>query len=240
MVDNGTTCVETENPYLMVIKKSQIVDLSVKPEDEAIGHLTPVVDIKYGRSVDYDTAKQLLYWTEMDREEDINGTLYMSNIGGGDKINFFDEFDTGMVGSPYAIAFDWVGRNIYIVNQESSTIELVRVDGKRKKRMVILTNDGTERGVAKPVALAVDPQNGKLYWLDQGGAGVPAKIGMANMDGSNPEVLVRDNMTNPEALTLDPETEMLYFSSSFKPKVSDVTSGITDIWDWTMLLCFCY
>jgi low density lipoprotein-related protein 2 len=95
----------------------------------------------------------------------------------------------------------------------------VRVDGKRKKRMVILTNDGSDRGVAKPVAIAVDPQNGKLYWLDQGGAGVPAKIGKANMDGSAPEVLVRDNMTDPEALTLDPETEMLYFSSSFKPKV---------------------
>ncbi len=86
-MDNGTTCVETENPYLMVIKKSQIVDLSVKPEDEAIGHLTPVVDLKFGRSVDYDTTKQLIYWTEMDNDADVNGTLYMSNIGGGDKVS---------------------------------------------------------------------------------------------------------------------------------------------------------
>jgi low density lipoprotein-related protein 2 len=123
LVDNGTTCVETENPYLMVIKKSQIVDLSVKPEDEAIGHLTPVVDLKFGRSVDYDTTKQLIYWTEMDNDADVNGTLYMSNIGGGDKVNFFDEFDTGMVGSPYAIAFDWVGRNLYIVNQGWKILE---------------------------------------------------------------------------------------------------------------------
>lgn len=86
LVDNGTTCVETENPYLMVVKKSQIVDVSVKPEDEAIGHLTPVVDLKYGRSVDYDTANQRIFWTEMDNEVDVNGTLYMSNIGGGDKV----------------------------------------------------------------------------------------------------------------------------------------------------------
>ena len=62
-------------------------------------------------------SKQTVYWVEMENEDDINGTLYMSNIGGGDKINFFDEFDTGMVGSPSAIAFDWIGRNLYIANQ---------------------------------------------------------------------------------------------------------------------------
>ena len=208
----------------MVVKKTQIVDISVMPEDEAIGHLTPIVDLKFGQSVDYDTSKQMIYWTEMENKNDINGTLFMSHIGGGDKINFFDEFDTGMVGTPYAIAFDWVGRNMYIANQESSSIELVRVDGKRKQRMVILSNDGTENGIGRPVALAVDPANGNLYWLDQGRAGVPAKIGKAKMDGSNPMILVRDNMTKPEFLTIDPATEMLYFSSSQEPKVSNTAS----------------
>ena len=62
-------------------------------------------------------SQQTVYWVEMENENDVNGTLYMSNIGGGDKINFFDEFDTGMVGSPSAIAFDWIGRNLYILNQ---------------------------------------------------------------------------------------------------------------------------
>ena len=38
------------------------------------------------------------------------------------QVNFLDEFDTGMVGSPYAIAFDWVGRNMYIANQESAQV----------------------------------------------------------------------------------------------------------------------
>ena len=120
----------------------------------------------------------------------MNATLYSSNIGGGDKTNFFDEFDTGMVGSPYAIAFDWIGNNLYLANVEASTIELVKTVGKQKKRMVLLTNDGTEKGVAKPVSLALDPSNGKLYWFDQGGAGVPPKIGVANMDGSEPKVRI--------------------------------------------------
>ena len=94
------------------------------------------------------------------------------------------------------------------------------MEGKRKRRMVLLTNDGSENGVANPVAISLDPQNGKLYWLDQGGAGVPAKIGKANMDGSKSEVLLKEDLVQPEFITLDQDTEMLYFSSSFHPKVS--------------------
>ena len=73
--------------------------------------------------------------------------------------------------------------------------------------------------VSKPVSIALDPQNGLLYWLDQGGAGVPAKIGKAGMDGSNPSVLVSDGLTRPEFLAIDPDTDMLYFSSSQPAKV---------------------
>ena len=92
--------------------------------------------------------------------------------------------------------------------------------------MVLLTNDGTELGVANPVALALDPQNGKLYWMDKGGAGVPPKIGKANMDGSSPEVLVKDDLIQPEFMTLDQDTEMIYFSSSFEPKVKIINVHI--------------
>ena len=221
LVDDAE-CRESENPYLIVVKKNQIVDISSNPDDDANrGHITPIVGLGVGQSVDYDAKEQVIYWVEMGSKGDTNGTLYFSHIGGGDKINFFDEFDTGMIGSPYAIAFDWVGRNLYIANQEASQIELVRVDGKRKKRTVILTNDGTELGVSKPVAIALDPQNGKLYWLDQGGHKVPAKIGKANMDGSNPMILLQGNLSVPEFLTIDPDTEKIYFSHSDEAKVGN-------------------
>ena len=216
-------CRESENPYLIVVKKSQIVDISTNPDDDSNkGHITPIVDLKYGQSVDYDAKEQVIYWVEKDDKDAINGTLYFSHIGGGDKINFFDEFDTGMIGSPYAIAFDWVGRNLYIANQESSQIEIVRVDGKRKKRAVILNNDGTENGVGRPVSIAVDPQNGKLYWLDLGSGKVPPKIGKANMDGSDPSILLSDNLSHLEFLTIDPDTEKIYFSHSNEAKVRSV------------------
>lgn len=67
---------------------------------------------------------------------------------------------SGLVGAPYAIAFDWIGRNLYIGNQIASNIEIIKVDGKEKYRMVLLSNDGKETSVARPNGIVLDPFDG--------------------------------------------------------------------------------
>ena len=193
------------------------VDISLMRDDKSTGHFTPVVDLKQGVAVDYDTKEQVIYWTEVQGENQWNGTLFKTRMGGGEKTNFFDEVDTGLVGSPYSIAFDWVARNMYIGNVEASEISLVQVDGQKfRYRMLVLDNNGDENGVSQPISIVVHPTSGTLFWLDRGGKGVPAKIGTANMDGSLPKVLVKD-LQMPETLAIDLQKEILYFSSSKYP-----------------------
>ncbi len=60
----------------MVIKENEIVDISIMSEDKSSGHFTPVVDVKYGVSVDYDVKKQEVFWTETEGEGQTNATLY--------------------------------------------------------------------------------------------------------------------------------------------------------------------
>lgn len=220
MGDDGS-CIKKDDPFLLVIKEDQIIDVSIMHEDKSRGHFTPVVDVKLGVAVDYDIDQQEIYWTEIEEERQTNGSLFRTPLGGGEKINFFDEVDTGIVGSPYCIAFDWIGRNMYIGNIEASEISLVRVDGKLRYRMLILDNSHDEKGVAEPLAIVVHPISGRLFWLDRGGVGVPAKIGGANMDGSVPKVLVQD-IFGPETLTIDLQKEILYFSSSKNPSIESV------------------
>ena len=98
----------------MVIKKDQIADISITTEESSVGHFTPVIGLEYGVSVDYDTKNQEIYWVETTKKGQSNGTLYKTSLGGGEKTDFFAEVDSGLVGSPYCIAFDWVGRNMYI------------------------------------------------------------------------------------------------------------------------------
>lgn len=80
------------------------------------------------------------------------------------------------MGAPSAVAFDWIGRNLFIANRLASNFEVVRVDGKIRHRAIILANDGNKTSVADPRAICLDPIEGKLYWTDAGGNGVPPKI----------------------------------------------------------------
>lgn len=61
----------------------------------------------------------------------------------------------------------------------------------------------------------------KLYWLDEGGTGVIAKLAKANMDGTESEILLRD-LVKPTALTIDLDRRMLYFSSDSMVKTFSV------------------
>ena len=134
-------------------------------------------------------------------------------------VGFFAEVDSGLVGAPYCIAFDWVGRNMYIGNIIASEISLVTVDRKTKYRMLVLDSRGDEKGVAEPISLAVHPQSGALFWLDRGGRGVPTKIGKVNMDGTDAQVLIKDDLEMPDFMTIDIQKEIIYFSSSHNPKI---------------------
>ena len=93
---------------------------------------------------------------------DAQGTIYKLNMDSGNRTKLLDRsVDPGVIGSPYTIAFDWLGRNLYIGNKEASNIELLKVDGKNKYRAIILTSmGGNEVGVAKPKVICLDPLEG--------------------------------------------------------------------------------
>ncbi|KAJ0178036.1 hypothetical protein K1T71_005859 [Dendrolimus kikuchii] len=221
-------CVEEESAYLMILKGSQVIDLSPDGSGRA-GQLAPVVGITGGVQLDYDRQGHMLYWLQSitgDSEEDENCTIYTMPYGGGNKVEFLGA-DTGVVGSPSAIAFDWLGRNLYMVNRFASNIELVRVDGKVKYRTIVMANDGSQYSVAKPKGICLDPTDGKMYWSDEGGYGVPAKIGKANMDGTN-SIILADTIERPEAITIDVERKIVYFSTQYPPSVISVNTEGND------------
>lgn len=61
----------------------------------------------------------------------------------------------------------------------------------------------------------------KLYWADQGGFGVPPKIGKINMDGSNSIVLINDEYT-PESIAIDLEQKNIYYSTQYPSSVNKI------------------
>ncbi|RWS26517.1 low-density lipoprotein receptor-related protein 2-like protein, partial [Leptotrombidium deliense] len=215
----GGRCIPVETAYLMVMKGSQLVDLSLTPTEKTTGFFTPVIGIENGYDFDYDKKENFVYWIQLQENDKENGTVFKISLNGGNQTKFLPD---GFIGAPNCLAFEWIGRNLYIGNAKSSTIAIVKADGDKNYRRVILSNDGTENGVAKPKALVVDPIAGFLYWLDDGGVGVPRKVAKANMDGTNSSVLVKDNIHSLETLTIDISNKRLYFSQSYTGVIESI------------------
>lgn len=213
-------CIEEENAYLMVLKGTQIIDVPLNGGNVRSGSLIPVIGIDNGVSLDYDRKGDLTFWLQGKEDDEENCTIWVTPYGGGNKTSFLGA-DSGIVGAASSIAFDWIGRNLYIGNRIANNIEAVKVGGKTKFRTIIITNDGNRTSVSKPKAIALDPTDGKLFWTDEGGFGVPTKVGRVNMDGTNPLVLV-DNVDNIDGLTIDVDKKDVYFSSRHPPAVYSV------------------
>lgn len=208
-------CLEEEIPYLMVLRGSQIVDVSLLPRSIKTGYITPVVGVESGKFIDYDRKEKMIYWLQTKDDDDENGTIYTTPYNGGNRTEFPNASgESGIVGAPSAMAFDWLGRNLFIGNKYASNIEAIKIDGKTKYRTIVLANDGNKTSVAKPKAMCVDPLEGHIFWVDGGSFGIPTKIGRVNMDGTNPIILV-DNVERPEAITIDIPTKTIYFSSLY-------------------------
>jgi low density lipoprotein-related protein 2 len=61
-----------EVPFLIVMRASQIIDVSLTPGDKTSGFLTPVVGIEGGIHIDYDRKKQVLFWVEGKDDDEEN------------------------------------------------------------------------------------------------------------------------------------------------------------------------
>ncbi|KAK0162271.1 hypothetical protein PV327_008621 [Microctonus hyperodae] len=214
LLSNGS-CMEDESPYLMVLRGSQIVDVPFIPGNTKTGYITPVVGVEGGRFIDYDRRDRIIYWLQSEDGDNENGTIYSIPYRGGNKTEFPNpNGDSGIVGSASTFALDWLGRNIFIGNKFAANIEAIKIDGTPRFRTIILANNGSTASVAKPKSMCVDPLEGHVFWIDEGGFGVPEKIGRVNMDGTDSRIL-NDKIHNLEAIAIDIPTKMLYFSSQY-------------------------
>ena len=59
----------------------------------------------------------------------------------------------------------------------------------------------------------------KLYWLDEGNTGIPRKVASMNMDGTNPQILVSDNLQQLGRIAIDIPNQVLYWTQPSGQKV---------------------
>ncbi|XP_030387623.1 low-density lipoprotein receptor-related protein 1 [Scaptodrosophila lebanonensis] len=160
--------------------------------------LVPISRISSASFIEYHAATNMLYWGDNEV-----GTISRVRRDGTQRqtvleaINLAGYKQQDWLGG---FAIDWVAGNIYWSDTKRNLIEVSRLDGTH--RYVVVSN------VEKPTALAVDPQQGLLFYVTQ------HHIGRTGLDGSQPFVLVNQTRNNVAvtSLILDIDATKVYWA----------------------------
>ncbi|MBZ3890926.1 Low-density lipoprotein receptor-related protein 2 [Sciurus carolinensis] len=202
---DGKSCaISTEN-FLIFALDDSLRSLHFDPED----HSPPFQAInveKTAIALDYDSVNNRIYFTQkLDSE---HGQISFVSLYSGIHSPTVVASD---VGTADGIAFDWINRRIYYSDYHNQTISSMAEDGS--KRTVIAR-------VSKPRAIVLDPCRGYMYWTDWG---TNAKIERATLGGNFRVPIVNTSLVWPNGLTLDYETDLLYWADASLQRIERST-----------------
>ncbi len=148
--------------------------------------ITSTLNTPTGIAVDAERGK--IYWTDW-----VLNKIESADLDGSNRQDFLANTNTN---NASGVALDLVNRKIYWVSWTMATgtrLQRADLDGDGSDAEVV-----TPAGVTQLWGIAVDAEREKIYWVDQNGSTfvnqVPGDVGSANLDGSNPRVLLRGLM----------------------------------------------
>lgn len=159
----------------------------------------------------FDARENMLYYFG-------NNTKTISRIplelGGKGKVV------TGGSGEVKGMALDWVSGNLYWTDCTNRVIKVSKKTGAYQRVLLEKLNN--------PVAIAVHPARGEIYWTDHGHLpDIGGKVEKANLDGSGRKIILDRNIGQPNHLYVDYQKNYLYWADSILYHVRryDLNSG---------------
>uniref|UniRef100_A0A8C5KSR3 Low-density lipoprotein receptor-related protein 2 n=1 Tax=Jaculus jaculus TaxID=51337 RepID=A0A8C5KSR3_JACJA len=202
---DGKSCAISREDFLIFALDKSLRSLHFNLED----HSSPFQEITVGRPIialDYDSRDNRIFFTQFlgpGRGQISHVSLYSGTTS--------PTVIVSDIGTSDGIAFDWINRRIYYSDYTNQTINSMAEDGS--KRTVIAR-------VSKPRAIVLDPCRGFMYWTDWG---TEAKIERATLGGNFRVPIVNSSLVWPNGLTLDHETDLLYWADASLQKIERST-----------------
>ena len=158
-------------------------------------------------AMEWDDLTQSLYLSEY-----YTGSIYRHKLNGTESIVLIQDPEISVV----ELAYDWIHSLLYFVDARNRRIELISVDNTAIRRVVV-------SGLGRVTSLVVNPLRGYLAWIDMEGTQDNISVIMSSgTDGSNQRVLVIQDLIRPTNLSLDFETDYLYWYDSSSRSVARV------------------
>ncbi|XP_052813760.1 low-density lipoprotein receptor-related protein 1-like isoform X2 [Mya arenaria] len=189
-VKDQSTC-EGITSFLLYAKETEIRGVMFKSGDDQEA-LPPISQIQSLSAVDFHAEDDMIYWVDTQ-------TNSISRIRRD--LSHREVVITEGINSVEGLAVDWISRTLYWTDAGHSTIEMSKFNGSG--RYVIASGD-----MEKPRSIVVHPVMGYVFWSDWG---KDSRIERANLDGSRRVQYVYTNISQPWGLTIDYNTNMLYW-----------------------------
>lgn len=174
-------------------------------------------DLLEATAIDYFYAKQLVCWADWSKEKiecmymaanatTANATTTTKNSSSSTTSSSGGRRKEVVItnkNKAEGLAIDWYAENIYWTNSDSNRIEVITISGKYRKVLFWTELD-------QPRGIGLIPHRRVLVWTDWGET---PKIERASMDGNATSrvILVTENIFWPNGLTVDLDTETIYW-----------------------------
>ncbi|KAK6630731.1 hypothetical protein RUM44_002900 [Polyplax serrata] len=168
--------------------------------------MIPILNVTRPNSIDFDVKKEYIYFSD-------THTIERQYINGSKREVILSK-DLMHV---EAVAYDYLGNNIYWTDEGTSLIKVVSVSNTTFVKTVVSGN------LSQPKSLAIDFKRRQLYWTDW----TPmihtfGKIERAWLNGDHRETLVSDNVVWPSGLTFDFSRDILYWCDTFLEVIEQI------------------
>lgn len=193
---DGLDCLPSnryDGPYLIATQGMSFARLPTSPGRQ--GELLFVLNNNLPVGIAFDCLKGSLYYTDL-----IDKAISKAGLN-----STHDTTIVSGLSSPEGLAIDWISRNIYWTDSLKKTIQVSRLNGSFVKTLI-------SDGLTNPRGIALHPGLGKMYFTDWNRAA--PKIEMANMDGTNRQVLVSEGIGLPNMLAIDYTTNELCWTDA--------------------------
>ncbi|XP_078052616.1 low-density lipoprotein receptor repeat domain-containing protein cueball isoform X2 [Augochlora pura] len=128
----------------------------------------------------YDDKTQTLFWTDLRQEAIMR--MHVPSDGPPERPTVLHKIEGKNL---HGIAVDPCNSHIYWVNSDQNNPRIERSNLNGSERITIV-----EGNMNKPIAIAIDHAEEKLYWSDADST-VHSKIERCNLDGTDREVVIR-------------------------------------------------
>ncbi|XP_021948531.2 low-density lipoprotein receptor-related protein 1 isoform X4 [Folsomia candida] len=208
VLKSNVSCVEEDSTFFMIyVKAHSGVIRSASLKNGVIrkfnnGVMIPVVKKGSYSALGYDYKNRTLYYSDITNFRILKKGMYQA-----DSTIYLDKH-IGVVGS---IAVDYIGRNLYWVDETIPAIYVSKINSGAVKKLLVHSN------LQHPRSLVLSPATGIMYWatLASSAAKSDGSIEKAWMDGSHRETIVQ-GLGHPIGLTIDQENKYLFWLDTSK------------------------